>query len=155
MREQPAWDDVAIGLGVLLLAAIVGWQTSVIPDNAIYAKVGPKVIPWLATALLAVMGLALTVTGLRGGWEHEDAGETDYRALGMLVLALVLNIVLIDRAGFIIASTVLFALTARAFGSRQILRDVPIGFVLALVAYLGFDRGLGYKIGSGLIERLF
>jgi putative tricarboxylic transport membrane protein len=155
MRLQPAWDDVAIGLGVLLLAAIVGWQTAVIPDNAIYAKVGPKIIPWLATALLAAMGLALTVIGLRGGWEHEEAGETDYRSLGLLVLGLVLNVVLIDRAGFIIASTVLFALTARAFGSRQPLRDVPIGFVLALVAYLGFDRGLGYKIGTGLIEGLF
>ena len=155
MRQQPAWDDVAIGAGVTLFAVIVGWQTAVIPDNAIYAKVGPKVIPWLATALLAVMGVALTVMGLRGGWEHEDAGDTDYRSLGLLVLALVLNIVLIDRAGFIIASTVLFALAARAFGSRQILRDAPIGFVLALVAYLGFDRGLGYKIGSGLIEGLF
>lgn len=155
MRQQPAWDDIAIGVGVTFLAVIVGWQTTVIPDNAIYAKVGPKVIPWLATALLAVMGLALTVTGLRGGWEHEDAGETDYRAIGMLVLALVLNIVLIDRAGFIIASTVLFALIARAFGSRQILRDAAIGFTLALVAYIGFDRVLGYKIGSGLIERLF
>lgn len=155
MRQQPAWDDVAIGLGVTFLAVIVGWQTTVIPDNAIYATVGPKVIPWLATALLGGMGLALTVAGLRGGWEHEDAGETDYRALGMLVLALVLNIVLIDRAGFIIASTVLFALIARAFGSRQILRDAAIGFTLALVAYVGFDRVLGYKIGSGLIERLF
>ena len=155
MRQQPAWDDVAIGVGVMLLAAIVGWQTTVIPDNAIYAKVGPKVIPWLSTALLAAMGVALTVMGLRGGWEHEDAGETDYRSLGLLVLGLILNIVLIDRAGFIIASTVLFAMTARAFGSRQILRDVSIGFVLALVAYLGFDRGLGYKIGSGLIEGLF
>ena len=155
MRQQPAWDDIAIGVGVTFLAVIIGWQTTVIPDNAIYAKVGPKVIPWLATALLAVMGLALTVTGLRGGWEHEDAGETDYRAIGMLVLALVLNIVLIDRAGFIIASTVLFALIARAFGSRQILRDAAIGFTLALVAYIGFDRVLGYKIGSGLIERLF
>jgi putative tricarboxylic transport membrane protein len=155
MRQQPAWDDVAVGVGVLLLAAIVGWQTTVIPDNAIYAKVGPKVIPWLSTALLAAMGIALTVMGLRGGWEHEDAGETDYRSLGLLVLGLILNIVLIDRAGFIIASTVLFTLTARAFGSRQILRDASIGFVLAVVAYLGFDRGLGYKIGSGLIEGLF
>lgn len=155
MRQQPAWDDVAIGAGVLLLAAIVGWQTSVIPDNAIYAKVGPKIIPWLATVLLAVMGLLLTIAGLRGGWEHEDAGETDYRSLGLLLLGLILNIVLIDRAGFIIASTVLFGMTARAFGSRQILSDVSIGFSLALVAYLGFDRGLGYKIGTGLIEGLF
>ena len=59
---------VPIGVGVASgLAAIVGWQTTLIPDNAIYAKVGPKVIPWLATAMLAVHRAALTVQGLRGG----------------------------------------------------------------------------------------
>ena len=40
----------------------------------------------------------------------------------LLVLGLILNIVLIDRAGFIIASTVLFAMTARAFGSFEFAR---------------------------------
>ena len=34
------------------------------------------------------------------------------------------------------------------------LRDAAIGFALALVSYVGFDRVLGYKIGSGLIEGL-
>ena len=48
----------------------------------------------------------------------------------------------------------LFVCTARAFKSTQLLRDAAIGFALALVAYVGFDRVLGYKIGSGLIERL-
>lgn len=70
-----------------------------------------------------------------------------------MVLGLVLNVALIDVAGFIIASTVLFALTARAFGSRQGVRDAAIGFALATVAYIGFDRVLGYRIGSGLVER--
>ncbi len=65
-----------------------------------------------------------------------------------------LNVALIGVAGFIIASTILFACTALAFGSRNVLRDASIGFALALVSYVGFDRVLGYKIGSGLIEGL-
>lgn len=153
MHRQPAWNDVAVGLGVCVLALVVGWQTTLIPDNAVYAKVGPKVIPWLATGLLGVLGVALTLQGWRGGWEHEDAGALDYASLGLMVLGLVLNVALIDVSGFIIASTVLFALTARAFGSRRSLRDAVIGFALATIAYIGFDRVLGYRIGSGLVER--
>jgi putative tricarboxylic transport membrane protein len=144
---------VAVGLGVCVLALVVAWQTTLIPDNAVYAKVGPKVIPWLASGMLGVLGVALTFQGWRGGWEHEDAGALDYTSLGLIVLGLVLNVALIDMAGFIIASTVLFALTARAFGSRRSLRDAAIGFAMATIAYIGFDRVLGYRIGSGLIER--
>ena len=162
---KPAWQDTCVGLAVLALAAIVAWQTSIIPENAIYARVGPKVFPWISTALLAVMGAILTVEGLRGGWEHEDAGEVDTVSLAWLLLGLLLNLVLIDgmsfggvtiapKAGFIVAGTLLFICTARAFGSDQPLRDAAIGFVLALVAYVGFDRVLGYKIGSGWIEAL-
>lgn len=155
MSRQPAWEDVGIGLGVVAMAGIVAWQTSVIPDNAVYAKVGPKAIPWLASGMLGVLGVVLTAQGLRGGWEHDKSEDFDYRALLTLIAGLVLNVALIDYAGFIIASTVLFAMTARAFGSRRILRDALIGFALAFITYIGFDRVLGYKIGSGLIERLF
>jgi putative tricarboxylic transport membrane protein len=153
VRRQPVWNDVAVGLGVCALALIVAWQTTLIPDNAVYAKVGPKVIPWLTTAMLGVLGVALTFQGWRGGWDHSEAGQLDYRSLGLLLLGLVLNVALIDVAGFIIASMVLFLLTARAFGSRHVARDAGIGFVLATIAYIGFDRVLGYRIGSGLIER--
>ena len=153
MHRQPVWNDVAVGLGVCTLALVIGWQTTLIPDNAVYAKVGPKIVPWLVTGMLAVLGAALTFHGWRGGWEHDDAGAPDYTSLGLMVLGLVLNVALIDVAGFIIASTVLFALTARAFGSSQGVRDSAIGFALATVAYIGFDRVLGYRIGSGLVER--
>lgn len=156
-QEKPAgivWQDTAVGLGVLALAAMVAWQTSIIPENAIYAKVGPKVFPWISALMLAIMGAALTVEGLRGGWEHEHSGETDWRSLGWLGLGLFLNVVLISNVGFIIAGTLLFVCTARAFGSDKPLRDAIIGFILGAVSYVGFDRVLGYKIGSGLIEGL-
>lgn len=151
-HKGPAWNDVGVGLAILLLAAVIAWETSVIPTNAIYAQVGPKVIPWIATAMLAVLGAVLTFEGLRGGWEHEDHGELNLRGIGVLLLGLVLNVALISTAGFIIASTILFLCTALAFGSPSVLRDTAIGFVLALISYVGFDRVLGYKIGSGLIE---
>ena len=150
--RSPAWGDTAVGLAVLALAAVMAWQITVIPANAVYAKVGPTVIPWIATGMLAILGALLTVEGLLGGWEHERPGALNASGLGWLLLGLALNVTLIGVAGFIIASTLLFVCTARAFGSRSILRDAAIGFTLGFAAYVGFDRVLGYKIGSGLIE---
>lgn len=149
-----AWQDTGVGLAVLGLAALVAWQTTIIPENAIYARIGPKLFPWLTAGLLALMGGLLTIAGLRGGWEHEHGGDTDWASLGWLAAGLVLNVALISSAGFIIAASLLFVCTARAFGSTQPLRDLVIALVLAIAAYVGFDRVLGYKIGSGLIERL-
>jgi putative tricarboxylic transport membrane protein len=104
--------------------------------------------------MLAVLGGLLTLWGVRGGWAHEEHGPPHLWGAFWLLLGLALNVALIGVAGFIIASTVLFVCTALAFGSRNVLRDAAIGFALALIAYVGFDRVLGYKIGSGLIEGL-
>jgi putative tricarboxylic transport membrane protein len=152
---------------VLALAALVGWGSSEIPAST-YAKVSPAVVPWIVTAALAILGGLLTVSGLRGGWvepSSETEGPMDRSALVWLLAGLALNLVLIDGVsiggmtvlpsfGFIIASTVLFTTTARAFGSTAVLRDAGIGLVLATSAYVLFDRVLGYRIGSGFIERL-
>jgi putative tricarboxylic transport membrane protein len=150
----PAWGDIALGLSVVLLALILGWQTSQIPLNAIYAKVGPNIIPWMVTGMLGLLGIALTFQGIAGGWAHEqEHGEFDWPSLGWLLAGLFANAALIEMAGFIISSTLLFVFTARAFKSNRPVRDAAIGFTLAIVAYVGFDRVLGYKIGEGLIER--
>ena len=162
---KSGWQDTALGVGVLVLAAVVGWQTYVIPEHAIYARIGPRLFPWLTTGLLAVMGGLLTAQGLRGGWEHDEAGDVDWRSLGWLAAGLLFNVlfiggaqlgdaIVVPRLGFVISSTVLFVCTARAFASNQPVRDGAIGFTLAILAYVGFDRVLGYKIGSGLIEAL-
>jgi len=62
---------------------------------------------------------------------------------------------LIADLGFTLASTALFACTARCFGSTNPLKDVGLGFLLAVTAYLGFSKGLGINIGAGPLEALF
>jgi putative tricarboxylic transport membrane protein len=115
---------------------------------------------------LVGLGCLLTLQGFAGGWPHEEGeGPIDRMGLGWLMFGLFCNVVLIDgvtfgaitlmpACGFIIASTVLFTCTARAFGSTRLLRDCCIGLLIATIAYVLFDRVLGYKIGSGFIERL-
>jgi putative tricarboxylic transport membrane protein len=151
---RPAWGDTALGAGILVLAAVSAYETTLIPSSA-YAKVGPTVFPWAVTIMLGTLGAILTAEGLIGGWTQAQAASTfDWPSLGWLVLGLALNVALIERLGFILASTALFTFTARAFGSVRPVHDAAIGFLIALAAYAGFDRVLGYQIGSGLIESL-
>jgi putative tricarboxylic transport membrane protein len=150
-----ATGQMIVAVGVLALAALAGYQTLLIPVSPLYAKVGPTVFPWMVAGGLAVLGLALLVEALRGSWTLEpDASEpVDRQALGWVLAGLALNVALIKLLGFIIASTLLFCCVARAFGSRQLVRDALIAIVFATVAYIGFARILGIDIGGGLIER--
>lgn len=150
-----AKGDLGIAVGVVVLGLIAAWQTTEIPQSA-YAAVGPRAFAYATSAMLIVMGLFLVKDAATGGWSYEtnDFGEVDWPGGLWLIGGLIANVALIDVIGFILASTVLVVFTARAFGSRRLLRDAITGFLLAFVAYVGFDRVLGYKIGTGLIEGL-
>lgn len=146
--------ELVVALGVLTLAIVVFWQTQAIPISPIYAKVGPTVMPTIAAAGLGLLSLALIVSAVRGGWQSEDERQTrpDYMALLWVVAGLALNVLLIDRVGFTLASIVLFVCVTRGFGSRRILLNAAIAAVFALVAYFGFAKTLGINIGGGLVE---
>jgi putative tricarboxylic transport membrane protein len=93
------------------------------------------------------------VQGVFGGWAADEPHDPfDLIGLAWFACGAILNILLIEQIGFILASTILFICTARAFESRRIIRDALIGFSLALIAYVGFDQILGYRIGSGYVE---
>lgn len=162
MSDQPSSEHIAttlphklVALGIILLAVAAAWQTTLIPQ-VLYTTVGPSVFAWFVAGFLLVLGILLLLAAFRGGWAADQEGTlSEWGSLGWVTLGLVLNVALIERIGFILTSTLLFAFVARGFGSRKLVRDAIIGFVLALVSYVGFDRVLGYKIGTGLIENLF
>ena len=154
-KPNTARDGIFVGAAIILTAAIFGWQTALIPSGAIYAEIGPTIVPWIVTALLGALGISIIVESYLGLWHvDKEHGEFDRNSLIWIGLGLGLNVALIGFLGFILASAVLFVCTARAFGSVRLLRDAGIGFALALIAYAGFDRLLGYRIGNGLIENL-
>jgi len=148
-------DGIFVGTAIIFFALFLGRQTALIPSGAIYAEVGPTIVPWIVTGLLASLGLAIIVESYLGHWHvNKEHGVFDRVSLFWIGLGLGLNVALIGIAGFILSSATLFVCAARAFGSAHPLRDAGIGFAVALIAYVGFDRLLGYQIGDGLIENL-
>lgn len=149
--------DLGVGLFVVLLGLLTLYAAWAIPDSPLYAQVGARAVPYLVGAILVVLGLGLTAVALRGGWSGENeeamaAPPTNWRALGLLGAGLLVQIALIDWLGFVIAATIQYVLVCAAFGSRHPLRDLAIGIVVTLGAFLGFSRLLGVNIGAGVLE---
>lgn len=147
--------ETLVALGVIALGCLAVQQTTQIPVSPMYAKVGPTVMAYAASALLIALGFALLLEVWRGRWTsppEEAEAAFDHKAFGWLMLGLVLNVGLIGPLGFIPASMLLFACTAQAFGSRRVGRDLLIGLAFAAIAYFGFAKLLGIDIGAGLLR---
>src|SRR3546814_8119878 len=102
----------------MLFGVFVAILTTNIPIGPAYSAVGPKVFPWLISVALILIGLMLLVESLRET-EPSDRPVVDWRAIGIVGLGLAAHLLLMTRARFIIASTVLFVAVRRAFGGTH------------------------------------
>lgn len=162
-RKRATWRDLLpellLALAVLIFGVVIVWQTRDIRVAATYARVGPRVIPYIVGMGLVVLGGWLAVDVLRGhvtgpSQESEDADPTlptDWLTVGLLTASLVAYLLLLERAGFIVASALLFVGSTFAMGSRNVLRDIATGTVLAVVVYFVFTRGLNLRLPEGVL----
>jgi putative tricarboxylic transport membrane protein len=154
--------EMLLALWAVLFGILIVWQTTLIRLTPAYSKVGPRVIPYIVGAGMIVVGVWLAYEALTGRMslgttESEDADPalpTDWRTVGLLALALLVYLLLIERAGFIIASATLFVMAAFAMGSRRLARDIAIGIVMSTVLYVVFSRGLGLSLPVGILEEI-
>ena len=159
-HPSPNVGETLLALGAVVFGVLIIWQTTLIRLTPAYSKVGPRVIPYIVGAGLVIVGAwlayeALTGRAATGSTDSEDADPTlptDWRCIALLALALLAYLLLIEPAGFIIASATLFVMAAFAMGSRRLARDIAIGIVMAAVLYVVFNRGLGLSLPAGILE---
>ena len=53
-----------------------------------------------------------------------------------------------------VATTLFLPAAARILGSRNLVRDVTVGLVLAVVVYFGFTEFLGVRLPAGVLDLL-
>jgi putative tricarboxylic transport membrane protein len=153
VRSRPRRGEVAVAAGLVALAVLAIWQTLVIPVSPIYARVGPTLFPWIASAGLLLLSLLLLLQALRGGFSGvDDQLSIDWSSLAWVAAGLAANAALIGTLGFVFAATAMFVCVARGFGSARPGRDALIGAIVALTAYVGFKTLLGVNIGGGILE---
>ena len=112
----------------------------------------PGPYPTFVLAGLAVCLLAAAPGALRGSRAAIDSGAPSRRrGLAPLALGIALNLALAERAGFVIASAVLFWCTARAFDTRHPARDAVFALLVSAGAYLLFTRVLQLPLPAGVL----
>ena len=145
--------ELLISLGLIALGTFVFWETRSIAENQGYAQIGPRLFPYIIGCGLTLFGAVLAWQAMAGGWRNVplDAAHErpDRAAFAIITVGVLLHMAIIGWAGFVIASTALFVLVARGFGSRRIVRDAIIAVVLSIVVYLIFTLALGLSLPKG------
>ncbi|WP_373505481.1 tripartite tricarboxylate transporter TctB family protein [Aestuariivirga sp.] len=147
---------LAIGLGLITLAGVIGLDAAHMQVPPSYARVGPQVFPAVIAIGLFMSGLAVAWQAWRGVKTDEEAEQhpTEWRSVAIIAVALIAHLNLLKPLGFVPAGAMLFTAVAFAFGSRSYLRDVLIGLALSLAAYIGFGYGLGLQLPPGILKGL-
>jgi putative tricarboxylic transport membrane protein len=144
---------LVIAAGLAVIACIVAYNASTFQNTATYGM-GPKQMPYIIAIGLGILAIGNLIMAMRGELPRRE--HADMRAVWMILGGLATLIAVIGLGGgFIIATTILFAATATAFGRRAIHIDLAIGFVLATVIYLAFGKLLTLSLPAGPLERLF
>src|SRR6185295_15933353 len=86
-----------------------------------------------------------------GGAEPAGATIVAWRAIALIAAGILVDVLLVERGGFVIASTALFWMTARAFDPRHPARDALFGVAVSIGAYLLFARMLQLPLPAGIL----
>ena len=150
--------DLIFSLGVLALGVffLVGvFNIRVLPS---YANIGPRFFPFVVSLGLLLCGFILLVRALTGKaaqlQQEENVDVTakpNWRSLAFLAGFLLLHLFLIERAGFIVASSLLFWGVSYSFGSRRYWRDGIVAVLLSALVYFVFTRFLNLNLPEGIL----
>jgi len=121
--------------------------------------IGPKAVPYLVSGILIASSIALVITILRGNLAEGEEGEdvdlsqpSDWKVLLPLLGVFVLNLLLVNWAGWVISGTILFFGAATCLGARRWVLTLLISLALALGTFYGFYMGLGIKLPAGILS---
>lgn len=125
-------------------------------------SVGPQVFPTIIGIFIIAVSIILSIEILRGNYgqpEGTEFGEiktkTDWKTLSTVAASILTYPFLIESAGFVIASTVVFFGVGFAYGARKLLRNLLIALIFSLVVFLTFTEFLNVNLPAGLLKGIF
>lgn len=156
---QNGWDDLFLagaGFRQFLLAeqARIGdvLRRLAVTDTATRPRftmsVTPTTVPNVTVGIFGVLAIGLFISRRRSPAGTAPPGA---KSAAVLTLALLLQPLLMPAAGFVIASTITFAVTAGAWRAVRpsplaLARDAGIGLVFAIIIFVIFTSGLGVAL---------
>lgn len=147
--------EAVLGLVVLGLGLFVVIETALMEVAPSNAAIGPRLFPFLVAAGLLVVGLLVLRQAFFGHIAHERGFELDWKAVALVAVGLLVQLLLVESLGWIVATTLLYLLAALAFAERRLLVTLLIGLALTGLTFVVFNYGLGLSLPTGsVLERL-
>lgn len=151
-ERRPVRAAFVIGAGLILIGLVMVWDAAGLRQGGGYSGVGPAAVPRMVGGGLIVLGLWTGISGWRG--QFAPAPRQDFGPVLWILAGLLLQLVTLHWAGFTVACGLLFGLTARGFGQRNLPLAIGVGLVFAFVIYGIFDRLLRLNLPAGPLEML-
>ncbi|SDA83226.1 tripartite tricarboxylate transporter TctB family protein [Mesorhizobium qingshengii] len=152
-KRRPDRAALVIAAALAIVAVVIAWSTASHGVGANYARVGPTTFPYFIAAVFLGLSIWTAFEAFRGDFPEREHQEIS--PILWIVGGLVAQMLLLKVAGFAIATGLLFAATARAFGRGPLWQTIPIGLVLSFVIWIIFAKGLQLSLPAGPLEQLF
>jgi len=153
--------ELAFAGSLLILGIIVVFDTANMLVPPASGTVGPQIFPYLVSGFLILVSIGIIIQVLRGnlgqpeGTEFGDTIEkTDFKTLLVVAGSMATYPLLIERAGFIVASTVAFFGVSFAFGAKNVVKNLIVSVIFSAIVYFSFTRGLNVNLPSGIMGGL-
>ena len=144
--------QLLVSAGVLALGVAFAIGAWMLPEAAGYARVSIRLFPGIIAAALVIAGLMLAREALSSGFRNlleGPPGRLDWHAFGWVSAGVIAHMVLVAGIGFIMASALLYAATARGFGSERPGRDLAVGIGLGAAVFALFTQALTLSLPWG------
>jgi putative tricarboxylic transport membrane protein len=159
LNNKSIKGELAFAGFLLSLGLIVVFDTATMLVPPASGTIGPQIFPYLVSGFLILVSLGIIVQILRGnlgqpeGTEFGDTIEkTDFKTLLIVAGTMATYPLLIERAGFVVASTVAFFGVSFAFGAKNTPKNLLVSLIFSLIVYFSFTRGLNVNLPSGILR---
>lgn len=152
-QRRPDWAALAVAAILIAIAGVIFVDAARLREVSGYSPVGPATVPYAIAIALVLLAIWTIIAAFRGDFPEKEKQEI--QPVVWVIGGLAAQMLLLNTAGFSIATGILFAATAAGFGKRKIWISLPIGIVLCLVVWLIFAGLLQLSLPAGPLERLF
>ena len=144
---------------LFLLGVLVFWDTYRVEQPAFNLTVSPKVFPFAISIFLMALSIILSIKILKGDiavpeglQPNEKIEKSDFKTFGIVLASLIAYLLLIERAGFVVAASVTFFGITVAFGDKKHLKTGIFGTLFIFLVYLSFTRFLNVPLPAGILK---
>jgi putative tricarboxylic transport membrane protein len=148
-----------VGVGALVIGAVLVYGATSISADAGYAGVGPNFLPWVVAVVLLVCGAMLLWEARSGGFRQLDEAsggpQGDWVAMAWVAAGVLANAALLTTLGFVLSCTLCYMLAVRGLrvseghaggGVRRTVLDFVTGFLIAGPAFWLFTKLLAINL---------